>query len=59
MIFILFIVGLFFLNIFTSIWAYKDAVEKGRSREFAVIVLVATLFFPVVGLIVYLFIREI
>lgn len=54
----LFGILLFVLNIVTSIWAYRDAIRLGRSREFAIIVLVGTLFFPVVGLIVYLIIRK-
>ena len=58
MIFIFF--GLLFLifNIFTSIWAYRDALSKGNSKEYAIIVLVGTLFFPIIGLIVYLVIRN-
>ncbi|MBU8908882.1 PLDc N-terminal domain-containing protein [Desertibacillus haloalkaliphilus] len=56
--FILFAAGLFLLNIFTSIWAYRDAIQKGNSKEFALIVLFGTLFFPVIGLIIYLFIRN-
>ncbi|QTM99255.1 hypothetical protein ERJ70_08035 [Sediminibacillus dalangtanensis] len=54
----LFAAGLLFLNIFTSIWAYKDAVSKGRTSVFALIVLFGTLFFPILGLIVYVFIRN-
>ncbi|WP_240375791.1 PLDc N-terminal domain-containing protein [Bacillus piscicola] len=53
-----FVVGLFLLNIVTSIWAYRDAVKKGNSKEFALIVLIGTLFFPILGLIIYLFIRN-
>lgn len=53
-----FIVGLFVLNIVTSIWAYRDALNKGRSKEYALIVLIGTLIFPVMGLIVYLIIRN-
>lgn len=61
LIFILFFVigiSLLILNIATSIWAYRDAIKNGRSQEFAIIVLVATLFFPIIGFIVYLFIRN-
>ncbi|CAM3475117.1 PLDc N-terminal domain-containing protein [Marinicrinis lubricantis] len=46
------------LNVVTSIWAYHDALRKGNSKEYALIVLVGTLIFPVVGLIVYLLIRS-
>ncbi|MBO8163437.1 MAG: PLDc N-terminal domain-containing protein [Brevibacillus sp.] len=53
-----FLLALFVLNIVTSIWAYRDALRKGNSKEYALIVLVATLIFPVMGLIVYLIIRR-
>jgi hypothetical protein len=46
------------LNILTSIWAYRDALGKGNSKEYAIVVLLGTLFFPIVGLIVYLIIRN-
>lgn len=49
---------LLILNVVTSVWAYRDAIRLGRSQEYALIVLVATLFFPIVGFIVYLFIRN-
>lgn len=52
------VVGFFIFNIATSIWAYRDAKSRGKSSEFALIVLVATLIFPIVGLIVYYFIRH-
>ncbi|WP_078551873.1 PLDc N-terminal domain-containing protein [Bacillus alkalicellulosilyticus] len=57
-IFIIFGIGLFVLNIVTSIWAYRDSIANGNSKEFALLVLLGTLFFPVVGLIVYLIIRK-
>ncbi|RPF52287.1 PLDc N-terminal domain-containing protein [Aquisalibacillus elongatus] len=53
-----FIFILFILNIFTSIWAYRDSIQKGNSKEYAIIVLIGTLFFPLLGLIVYLIIRN-
>ncbi|CAM3901510.1 PLDc N-terminal domain-containing protein [Alkalicoccus chagannorensis] len=46
------------LNILTSIWVYRDAVYKGNSREFSALMLIGTLFFPIIGLIVYLIIRN-
>lgn len=55
---IFFIFGLLILNIVTSVWAYRDALEKGNSKEYAVVVLIGTLFFPIIGLIVYLIIRN-
>jgi heme/copper-type cytochrome/quinol oxidase subunit 2 len=58
LIFFIVFVGGFILNILTSIWAYRDALRKGNSKEYAVIILVATIVFPIVGLIVYLIIRK-
>ncbi|WP_181348998.1 PLDc N-terminal domain-containing protein [Thalassobacillus sp. CUG 92003] len=49
---------LFLLNIITSIWAYRDAKRSGKSPEYALIVLIATIVFPIVGLIVYIIIRN-
>jgi hypothetical protein len=57
-IFMLFGLGLFILNIVTSIWAYRDSLRNGNSKEYAIVILIATLFFPVLGLIVYLIIRN-
>ncbi|ASF41473.1 hypothetical protein CEH05_08875 [Halobacillus halophilus] len=56
--FLLFGLLLLVLNIVTSIWSYRDSRRKGRSSEFAIMVLLGTLFFPVIGLIVYLVIRN-
>jgi heme/copper-type cytochrome/quinol oxidase subunit 2 len=56
MMFIFLIVFIF--NIVTSVWAYRDAQRKGNSKEYAIIVLIGTLFFPILGLIVYLIIRN-
>lgn len=50
--------GLLILNIATSVWAYRDCLRRGKSREYAVIVLFGTLIFPIMGLIVYLLIRN-
>jgi hypothetical protein len=50
--------GLLILNIITSIWAYRDALRKGKSNEYAIIVLIGTLIFPILGLIVYVIIRN-
>lgn len=51
-------VGLLVLNVVTSIWAYRDSIRKGNSKEYAIVVLIGTLFFPILGLIVYLIIRH-
>ncbi|WP_096201689.1 PLDc N-terminal domain-containing protein [Bacillus sp. FJAT-45350] len=58
LLFLFFGLGIFLLNILTSIWAYRDSIRKGNSKEYAIIVLVGTLFFPILGLIVYLIIRN-
>nr|WP_231735266.1 PLDc N-terminal domain-containing protein [Gracilibacillus massiliensis] len=55
---LLFILFLLILNIITSIWTYRDAIRNGNSKEYALIALIGTLFFPVIGLIVYLVIRR-
>ena len=56
--FFLFSVLLFILHIAICVWAYRDALEKGRSQEFALLILIGLFFFPVLGLIVYLLIRN-
>jgi hypothetical protein len=54
---LIFFIG-FILNIVTSVWAYRDSLRRGNSKEYAIIVLIGTLFFPILGLIVYLIIRN-
>jgi len=49
---------IFILHILICIWGYRDARRLGRSPEFALLVVLGLLFFPVVGLIVYLLIRR-
>ncbi|MFC5532245.1 PLDc N-terminal domain-containing protein [Cohnella yongneupensis] len=57
--FFLFLSFIFFIiHIAICVWAYRDAIRKGRSQEFALLVLLALFFFPVIGFIVYLFIRN-
>jgi pilus assembly protein TadC len=53
----IFFIG-FILNIVTSVWAYRDSRRRGNSKEYAIVVLIGTLFFPILGLIVYLIIRN-
>ncbi|WP_106589324.1 PLDc N-terminal domain-containing protein [Salsuginibacillus halophilus] len=48
----------FILNLLTSIWAYRDAIRRGNSKEYAIGMLLLTLFFPIIGLIIYLLIRN-
>ncbi|GIO00512.1 PLDc N-terminal domain-containing protein [Brevibacillus laterosporus] len=47
-----------FLNILISIWAYRDSRSRGNSKEFSLIVLIALLAFPIIGLLIYLVIRR-
>lgn len=49
---------LFIIHIMICIWGYRDARRLGRSPEFALLILLGLLFFPVVGLILYLLIRR-
>lgn len=56
--FMFFVLFLFVLNVLTSVWAYRDSIRNGNSKEYAIVVLIGTLFFPVLGLIVYLIIRK-
>lgn len=49
---------LFLLHIAICIWGYNDARRMGRSPEFALLVVLGMLFFPVVGPIIYLLIRN-
>lgn len=58
MIMLLFSLVLFILHIFLCVWAYRDAIARGKSTEFAIIVLLALLFFPILGLIIYVLIRN-
>lgn len=46
------------LHIVLCIWAYRDCLKRGKSQEYAVIVLFGMLFFPLMGLIVYMVIRK-
>lgn len=57
-IFLMFGLALLLINIFTSVWAYRDSQKKGKGQSFSLVVLLGTLFFPIVGLIVYVIIRN-
>ncbi|WP_312875672.1 PLDc N-terminal domain-containing protein [Paenibacillus planticolens] len=46
------------LHIVLCVWAYRDSIRRGKSTEFAILILLAMLFFPILGLIVYLIIRN-
>lgn len=56
--FFLLSIVLFVIHIAICVWGYRDAIRKGKSQEFALIVLLGLLFFPVMGFIVYLLIRN-
>lgn len=56
--FFLLSIALFIIHIAICVWGYRDAVRMGKSQEFALIVLLGLLFFPVMGFIVYLLIRN-
>jgi ABC-type transport system involved in multi-copper enzyme maturation permease subunit len=46
------------LQVVLSTWAYRDARQRGNSKEFAIIVMVGVLLVPLAGAIVYFLIRE-
>jgi len=46
------------LQIAVCVWGYRDSIRRGKSNEYAIVVLFGLLFFPIVGLIVYLIIRN-
>lgn len=54
------LIGFFFMiaHIAICVWGFRDARRRGRSQEYALLVLLGLLFFPVVGAIVYLLIRD-
>nr|WP_233168097.1 hypothetical protein [Paenibacillus roseus] len=55
---ILFMLFSLIFHIALCVWTYRDATRNGRSFEFALLAVVAVLFFPIVGFIVYLLIRS-
>jgi hypothetical protein len=55
---IVFALLLSLLHIVICIWAYRDCLKRGKSQDYAVLVLFGLLFFPVIGLITYLVIRN-
>lgn len=48
----------FLIHIALCVWAYRDSRRKGKSPEFSLLVMIGLFFFPVMGLIVYLIIRN-
>lgn len=55
---LLFTSGLTILHIILCVWAYRDARRHGKSTEYALLVLIGLFFFPILGLIIYLLIRN-
>ena len=55
---LLFAIASFVIHIAICVWAFRDCRRRGKSSEFALLVLVALFFFPILGLIVYLLIRN-
>ncbi|MDR6885449.1 PLDc N-terminal domain-containing protein [Bacillus sp. 3255] len=49
---------LFAAHIVLCVWAYRDCIRRRKSTEFAILILLTMLFFPILGLIVYLIIRN-
>ncbi|MFS1511922.1 hypothetical protein VQL36_05730 [Chengkuizengella sp. SCS-71B] len=45
---------IFILNTILSVYAYRDARRRGNSKQYAIIVLFGAIFFPILGLTVYL-----
>lgn len=48
----------FIFHVAICVWGFRDARRRGRSQEYALLVTLGLLFFPVVGFIVYLLIRD-
>jgi hypothetical protein len=49
---------IFIIHIAICIWAFKDASRRTGRQDIAFLVLLAVFFFPLLGSIVYLFIRN-
>jgi hypothetical protein len=60
------LIGLFFLvsvfffiiHIVICIWAFRDASRRTGRQDIAILILLAVFFFPLLGSIVYLLIRN-
>lgn len=57
-VFTFFSIALFIVHILVCVWAYRDALRKGKSQEYGLLVVLGIFFFPVLGIIVYLLIRN-
>jgi hypothetical protein len=56
--FFLFSICMFIVHIVICIWGFRDALSRTRRQEIAILVLIAMFVFPLLGPIVYLFIRN-
>jgi uncharacterized membrane protein YhaH (DUF805 family) len=48
----------FVLHIALCVWAFRDCRRRGKNTEMALVVMAGLFFFPVMGLIVYVLIRN-
>ncbi len=52
------VIGLIILQIYNCTWAYRDAILKGKSDEYALILMIFIFTIPIFGIIVYHIIRK-
>ncbi|WNQ13551.1 hypothetical protein MJA45_11210 [Paenibacillus aurantius] len=55
---LLFSAVFFVIHVALCVWAYRDSRRRGRTQEFGLLAAVGLFFFPVLGLVVYLIIRN-
>jgi hypothetical protein len=46
------------IHIYLIVWAYRDALNRGNNTGYALLVAAAVFFFPVIGIVLYLILRE-
>jgi uncharacterized paraquat-inducible protein A len=56
--FFLISIFIFIVHIVICIWGFRDALRRTGRQEMAILVLIAMFVFPLLGPIVYLFIRN-
>jgi hypothetical protein len=49
--------ALFVLHVVACVWVYQDALRKGHSFGYILIAVLAVIFFPILGFLIYLLIR--
>ncbi|QMV43269.1 hypothetical protein FPL14_20350 [Cohnella cholangitidis] len=47
------------VHLTTCVWAYGDCISNGKSTGYALVVSLNILLIPILGLVVYLFVRNI